>query len=408
MTKTIMILGANTLQLPLIEKANNLGYDTLVVSPVPTEPGHRISTYSAYINVVDEQAVLDAAIRYDICGIITDQTDLPVRTVAYVAEKLGLPGNPYEVACLFTDKYRMREKCRELGIRTLQYCLCETSAQAEAFFQKLNKPVIVKPVDNQGSKGVAKAVTLAQLRQKFAEAMDYSRSKRILVEEFVTGREFLVEGICANYQFKNLCCGDTLYFDIPDVFSAYRREFPSTAPKALVDKVLDMNRRIVTGFGLKQGITHAEYIMDGDDVILLEIAARGGGVFISSDLIHLQTGLETEEFLLRIATEAVSELPEFSDRAGSCCYISFFLPQGTVTKVQGVEAVTQLPYTYHNNFSTLLPGMQVKPMTDKTSRFFVIVAADDHIQLMERLETIRSLLQVDVATADGTQGIIWQ
>ena len=409
MTNTLLILGANTLQLPLINKANKLGYKTLVVSPVTSEPGHKIATYSEACNVVDEDGVLALAKKYDICGIITDQTDLPVRTMAYVANKMGLPGNEYEVARLFTDKYLMREKCKEIGVKTVDYRLCHTVEEAMSFYKAVNRDVIVKPVDNQGSKGVYKVTSEDELRSQFEIAISFSRSSGVLVEEFIIGREFLVEGICVNYEYSNLCCGDTEYFDIPDVFSASKREFPSIAPQAVVDKVLETNYKIGCGFGLKQGITHAEYILDGDDVILLEIAGRGGGVFISSDLIHLQTGLETEEFLIGIATGKVDKLPKFSLQNCSCCYISFFLPEGEIVSVSGIKDVIGLPYTYRNNLDSLVIGKVIKENIDKTSRFFVILEAADHDQLMSRREEIQNLLRVEVKNSEGLiQGIIWE
>lgn len=409
MTNTILILGANTLQLPLIIKANELKYDTLVVSPDTTEPGHDIATFSEKCDVTNEEGVLELARKYDVCGIITDQTDLPVRTMAYVANKMNLPGNDYETACIFTDKYLMREKCKEIGVKTVRYKRCYTLEDAIEFYLSINQDVILKPVDNQGSKGVGKVSSLEELKLKFPDAIKYSRSGGVLVEEFITGREFLVEGICVNYEFKNLCCGDTEYFNIPDVFSASKREFPSTASNDVIKKVLEINEKIVKGFGLKQGITHGEYILNGDEVILLEIAARGGGVFISSDLIHLQTGLETEEFLLGIATGKINRIPEFSNLNQSCCYISFFLPQGAITKIEGIEEVKKLPYTYHNNFETLNVGKAIKKNTDKTSRYFVILSADDHKELVKRCKKIRELINIEVVDKDkNVKGIIWE
>ena len=243
---------------------------------------------------------------------------------------------------------------------------------------------------------------------KFADAKNYSRSAGVLVEEFIIGREFVVEGICFNYEYKNLCCGDTDYFDIPDVFSASKREFPSIAPKDVVDQVLETNLKIGRAFGLKQGITHAEYIMEGDNVILLEIAGRGGGVFISSDLIHIQTGLDTEKFLIGIATGTIDHIPEFSWQNKSCCYISFFLPQGTVTKVGGIDQVINLPYTHHNNLDTLFVGKESKKNIDKTSRYFVILEGKNHEELMNRRSEIQNLIKVDVIGEDGTvRDIIW-
>ena len=173
--------------------------------------------------------------------------------------------------------------------------------------------------------------------------------------------------------------------------------------------MLDINKKIAKGFGFKQGITHGEYILDGQDVILLEIAGRGGGVFISSDLIHLQTGLETEEFLLGVATGKIDKIPDFSWQNKSCCYISFFLRQGEVVEIRGMKEVIDLPYTYHNNFETLKVGQTIKTNSDKTSRFFVILEADNHDKLMERREHIKELLTVKIKNDVGIiDGIIWE
>lgn len=406
MSKTVMILGANVLQLPLIQRANERGYNTVVVSPVISEPGHKIATYSEQCNVVDEEGVLELARKYNIDGIITDQTDLPVRTISYVANKMGLPGNDYNVACIFTDKFLMREKCKELGIKTLRYKMCQSLEEVVEFFELIGKDIILKPVDNQGSKGVYKISSKEDILAKYDEAIAYSRSKRVLAEEYVVGREFLVEGICLNYEYRNLCCGDTLYFDIPDVFSARRREFPSIAPADLVQKVLDTNARIAKGFGLKQGITHGEYIIDGDDVILIEIAARGGGVFISSDLISLQTGFCTEDYLLDIALGQATGFPEIKKQNQSCCYISFFLPEGTISGIEGIEEIKALPYTYHNNLDSLFVGKTIDKAKDKTGRFFVIVSAKNHEQLMERIAHIQSSIHV-YTNGSAESIIIW-
>ena len=96
MSKKIMILGANTLQIPLIETAKKMGFTTVVVSPVKSEAGHSIADISEICDIKDEDALLACAQRHQISGIITDQTDIAVRSVAYVAEKMGLPGIGYE------------------------------------------------------------------------------------------------------------------------------------------------------------------------------------------------------------------------------------------------------------------------------------------------------------------------
>lgn len=401
--KRIMVLGANTLQLPLIQYANAHGYETVVVSPDTSEEGHTIATFSVRADVRDEKEILACAKQYNIDGIITDQTDIAVRSVAYVAEKLGLPGIGHETACLFTDKYLMREKCRELGIRTLKYKMVRTLDEARQFLKELGGKAILKPVDNQGSKGVSFIDSEEKMEQKFKEAMDYSKQKEILVEEIATGREFVVEGLAYQYAFQNLIIGDTYYFRLPDTFSATQRIFPTNADDMLRDRVAELNKKIITGFGLKQGITHSEFIMNGDDIILIETAARGGGVFISSDLISLSTGLCTEDFLLQIATGSLPAIPQMEKNKCACCYLAFYLPVGQVLTVHGVAETQQLPFTYRNNLDSIFIGMQTRPHTDKTSRFFTIVSAENREQLNTRVDLIRSYLNgITVKCADGS------
>lgn len=405
--RNIMILGANTLQIPLIQEAQRMGFNTVVVSPNKEEPGFKYATYPIYADVKDQELLLKYAREYDIAGVITDQTDIPVRTAAYIAENMGLPGIGYETATLFTDKFLMREKCKELNIPTLKYKLVKNIEEAIEFFDALEGDAILKPVDNQGSKGVSKINSKEVLIEKFQEAMDYSKSQSVLIEQYVTGREFVVEGLTYDYEFQNLICGDTHYFNIPDVFSATTRIFPSTADKDLVERVKDLNRKIVTGFGLKQGISHSEFIMDGDEIYLIETAARGGGVFISSDLISLSTGLNTEKFLIEMATGTLKEVPEIKDTGKVCCYMAFFLPVGEVVSIEGVHKVKELSYTHRDNLDTIYMGLKTKPFVDKTARKFIIVSGDSHDELIENMKAIKDALQIKVKTDQGIEGPIW-
>ncbi len=404
----LMILGASTLQIPLIEQAIKSGYDAVIVSPQKDEPGFKYATYSVYADVRDEETILKYAEKHKVVGVITDQTDIPVRTAAYVAEKMGLPGIGYETACLFTNKYLMREKCKDLGIPTLNYKRVSNVQEAIDFFETLKGDAIIKPFDNQGSKGVLKVTNTEELLHKFEEAVLYSNQGDVLIEQFVMGREFVVEGLVHDYKYENLICGDTHYFDIPDVFSATTRIFPSTADEELINRVKDLNRRIITGFGLKQGITHSEFIMDGNEIYLIETAARGGGVFISSDLISISTGLNAQKFLIEVATGSQHEYPRISNTGKVCCYIAFFLPVGEIVSIEGVDEVKNMPFIHRNSLDTLFVGMKTKPYTDKTARTFIVLSAGSHTQLEEHVNIIQETLNIKVKTNSGIKGPIWK
>lgn len=405
----ILIIGAGDFQLPLVQKAAET-YEVLLAAPVVSEMFLPYVSKTLICDVRAKEQILEFARQEGICGVITDQTDIAVRSVAYVAEQLGLPGIGYETGCLFTDKALMRKKMEELGIPTLPNRTVHSLEEALDYYAEIGGAVIIKPLDTQGSRGVQAIYNAEELKAKYAEAARWSTDHSVIVERLATGREFVVEGMSVNYKFQNLCCGDTLYFDIPDAYAAKNRLFPSNADEELYQRVLKRNEEIITGFGLKQGISHSEYIMDGDEIYLMETAARGGGVFISSDLIHLSSGLNTEEFLLEIATGQRTELPDLNGKPTYFCgYLAFYIPVGTVTAIEGLEEVKALPYVHRNQLNKLKVGItNDEGAVDKTSRLAMIVSGDTREQLMERMEHIKKTLKVTVQTKNGDTGLIWE
>ena len=262
--KKLLIIGAGDFQLPLVQQASKT-CQVLLAAPVISGAFDPYISDRLIVDVRDEEAILAYAREKEIDGVITDQTDIAVRSVAYVAEKMGLPGIGTAAGLLFTDKSRMRARLAELGIRQLENKTVSSVEEAVSFYKKLcaqkdgkadSARVIIKPLDTQGSRGVQVCACEQEIRDKYDEAARWSGSRQVIIEQFATGREFVVESLVLNYQYHTLCIGDTLYFDIPDAFAAKSRIFPTTADDSLRRKVLELDEKIIRGFGLRQGITH--------------------------------------------------------------------------------------------------------------------------------------------------------
>jgi len=406
-TKNILVLGAGSLQVPLIQKVIEKGYNPIVISLHDDEPGMLIAKEKVIGDFCDEQFTLEVAKKYNICAVITDQTDIPVRTAAYVAEELNLPGIGYKTAVLFTDKYKMRERCKEIGVKTIDYKLCNNLTEVKDFYNCLKTNIILKPINNQGSKGVYKVSTPEELETKYEEAIKYSRGNAILAERFIKGEEVVIEAITINGKTTNLICGDTYYFNIEDAFSAKQRRFPSLKDATTIQKALDLNISIINGFGLQNGITHGEYIIDGDDIYLIEIAARGGGVYISSDIIPLMTGLDTCSYLIDFATGNKTQI-QITDTLKHVCYLAFYVPEGIITQIDGLEVIKQLPYVHHNNLDTLYVGKKNRSISDKTSRYFIVLEAKNQTDLNSKINDIKKTLIVKTQTKNEIKPIIWE
>lgn len=404
----ILVLGAGALQVPLIETIQSRGYNPVVVSLHDDEPGMQMVTNKIIGDFCDEKATLEWAKQYNAVAIVTDQTDLPVRTIAYVNDALGYKSVGYKTACLFTDKFLMREKCKEIGVKTIAYALVKSLEEAKEFFVTLNRDVILKPINNQGSKGVYRVSSIVELEEKFKNAEHYSRGEAILIEEFITGDELVIEAVALDGHVENLVCGDTHYFDVKDAFAAKERIFPSRQPEAIINKALELNKKIVKGFGLNSGLTHGEYIVVGEEVFLIEIAARGGGVYISSDIIPLMTGFKTTDFIVDIATKMKVAMPIIKQTDKVACYIAFFLPEGAIDSVEGVDIIQQLEYVHHNNLEHLTIGKKIGVNIDKTSRYFMILEAENFEVLKERIEYIHKTLIVRVMNKGTLFSQIWK
>lgn len=403
----ILVLGAGALQVPLIQTIQARGYNPVVVSLHNDEPGMLMVKDKVVGDFCDEEFTLQIAKDWNVIAVVTDQTDLPVRTIAYVCDHLGLPSIGYKTACLFTDKFLMREKCKEIGVKTIAYSLVDSLEEAKKFFIDLHHSAILKPINNQGSKGVYKVSSIEELEEKYAEATRYARGQKILIEEFITGQELVIEALALDGKVTNLVCGDTHYFEVKDAFAAKDRIFPSMLDEEIVNKALNLNKKIVSGFGISRGLTHGEYIIDGHDVYLIEIAARGGGVYISSDIIPLMTGFNTTSFIIDIATKSTVAPPFIEYKKMCTCYIAFFLPEGVINEVKGVREIQSLPYVHHNNLDALYIGKHIGKNIDKTSRYFLIMEASDRSELEERIELVHKLLQVNVDNGFKTKGIVW-
>ena len=369
----LLVIGAGEFQLPLVQHAAKT-CDVLIAAPVISEAFLPYASDTLIADVRDFDRIIrfadgSASGRAPVDGVITDGTDIPVLTVARVADRLGLAGIGVECARLFTNKSLMRARMEELGLPVLPHAAVTSLAEALAFYESIGGDVIVKPTDTQGSRGVQICSSRDDLVCKFDEAARWSSEGVVIVERFATGREFVVEGMALNYEFLNLCIGDTRYFGLSDSFSATQRTFPTEADAELRNRVLDLNARIVAGFGLRQGITHSEFIMNGDEVYLIETAARGGGAFISSDLIPLSCGVHPEEFLVEAALGRLTglsdvegigtiALPGDRDRLALnplnyCGYLAFYVPAGEVLAVRGVDEVLGKPYVHRTQIAGL-------------------------------------------------------
>lgn len=409
--KKIMILGGGNYQMQLIEWSHRKGYYVVVITPPGDYPGIAAADKVYYQDAKDERLALEAALAENIDGIISDQGDIFVRPVAYVAEKMGLSGNGYKTAMTYTDKHLMRERSKGLGLPTIDSTVVDTLDEAREAFRSLGGgTAIIKPVDASSSRGISRIPDEEELVRKWEEAKECSRSGGVIVERFVEGPQFEVDSIAAGGQVRPLMYADLDEFRIPNVFSSKTRLYPSVADASIVSRLLEYNQKINEGFGMYQGISHNEYILDEKtgEIYLIEAALRGGGTYIATDIARMQTGIDTQKFLVEVAMGERTELPEFEMNQCHCGYACFYMPEGEIVSMEGSEEVEALDYVIRTKLGEFRVGQKTKAAADKNQRCAIILKANNRAEILERIENIKSMLKIQVMTENGIKGPIWE
>ncbi|MFW6159259.1 MAG: ATP-grasp domain-containing protein, partial [Planctomycetota bacterium] len=205
------------------------------------------------------------------------------------------------------------------------------------------------------------------------EATASTQAGEVVIEEYFEGREVAVDGLLVNGEYQSFPIGDVSFFDLPARVIPVSICYPTTLPAGLQDAVRRATEGIVRELGLPFGLTHAEYRVreETGELCLLEVAARGGGMFISSDIVPLTCGIEAEEILLRLHLGEPVETPRPTlDRAAAFC--CFAPPAGRLFEIVGLGEVRERP-DVHRVICDLREGDVVAELTDKAARPVVIV-----------------------------------
>lgn len=323
--KKILLLGGSAQQVIVIETAKKMGYYTVLCDFLPDNPGQYVADKFYLVSTTDKEAVLDVAKKENVNGVLAYASDPAAPTVAYVAEKLGLPGNPYRSVDILCSKDKFRAFLAEHGFCTPKakgYTSIEdAAADIQAGVFKL--PVIVKPVDSSGSKGVGQISDLTQLNEKLTYAMSFSRGKRLIVEEYVEmlGYQIAGDGLSidgklvfryfANDHFNPKCVNP---------FVPISASFPYNMPNEVHEKVHATIQRLLTALNMGTCTYNFDMRIDKDyNVYLMEVAPRDGGNYIP-DVIRYATGVDLVECSVKAAMGEKIELPEKIEPNGYWAY----------------------------------------------------------------------------------------
>lgn len=412
--ETILVLGAAALQLPLIEFIKSKGYRIIVVSIKGDYPGFKIADRSIYRDVRDTVGILEE-IKYEknIVGVITDQTDMSVPTVAYLSQQLGLPGNSVLSASTYSNKFLMREVCDNLHIPNPKYVRSTSFENVNWKECDMHFPLIMKPEDNQGSRGIYKCYNCEDVELHFNDSKSFSKSGHVIIEEFFEGHEVVVEGFVYDGKYLLWGIGDRKYFNIKDKFIPSQTIFPANISECMKEKLIQAEKKIHAALKPHFGMIHSEYLINENtkEFRLVETALRGGGVYISSHLIPLYTSINNYEILLKccLGQKICLEQIQSSFKLASSAYICFYLPEGEIVSVDGMLQILQMSEIKKADLDNIHVGMKTGKLENKTMRLGpIIIGTSSRVETDIAIQEIMKLLSIKVKKHDNTiEGICW-
>lgn len=356
--KKLLLLGGSAQQIVAIETAKRLGYYTVLCDYLPDNPGQYHADRFYPVSTTDKDAVLELARKEQIGGVLAYASDPAAPTAAYVAEQLGLPGNPYESVEILSNKDRFRAFLAEHGFCTPK---AKAYTRAEDVIADLKSgifsfPVILKPVDSSGSKGVARIDDLDGVEEKLSCAMDYSRNKRLIVEEFVEkyGYQIAGDGLSIDGRLVFRLFGND-HFDPQGVnpFVPISASFPYNMPAWVHDKIHSEIQRLLTLLHMGSCTYNFDIRIDKDyNVYLMEIAPRDGGNYIPQVIKHL-TGVDLVEYSVRLAMGERVEAPQAVTPTGFASYYAVHSNQ------DGVLAGIDIAEDFYRDH--ILEAFHIKP-----------------------------------------------
>lgn len=335
--KKIMILGASDLQLPAILEAKNMGLEVISIDFNPEAVGFKYCDKKYVVSTLDTERILEIAKLEKISGIMTLASDLPMKTVAIVAEELNLPGPSVKTSEIVTNKYLMRDCFKKNKLQSIDYAIIAEFDELLEFVKRSNKKLIMKPISNSGSRGINYidgTESSEQLREKFEYCCSFSNSNQIVVEEYLYGNEISVETITIKGKTSIIQITDKITTKQP-YFVEMGHSQPAKLTKNSYEKIKKLTKDVIKAVELENGPAHIEMMINSKEVNIVEIGARLGGDFITTALVPFSTGIDMVNLVLKIAVDEKIEIKKSTSQASSIKFFNF--KPGKIKSISGLD-----------------------------------------------------------------------
>ena len=330
----LAIIGASEFQNPLILKAKEMGFETHVFAWQAGDVGEFTADHFYPISITEKKQILEECRKIRPAGIVSIGSDLAVHAVCFVARALGLGGNDPEDMIACTNKFEMRRRFREVGIFTPGFCKVGPDLVG-LDLDVLHFPVIVKPTDRSGSRGITKVFREEDLSDAIFTAQEASFEHCAIVEDYMEGKEYSFESISYHGVHHFLAVTEKFTTGSPHYIEVAHQQ-PSDLSDEMVQKAIDVIFPALDALKIRDGAGHAEFrVTPEGEIRIIEIGARMGGDCIGSDLVRISTGYD----YVRMVIDVACGRPPVFDRIGEPqqASIHFIFDQEDLNELEKVK-----------------------------------------------------------------------
>ncbi|MDL2262548.1 ATP-grasp domain-containing protein [Bacteroidales bacterium OttesenSCG-928-I21] len=380
--KKILILGAMQMHLPLIKRAKEKDLYVLTCDYIPENEGHKYADEPHYDSTTDFDAVLKVATEAKVDAVFTFNSDPAALTAAYVTKKLNLPGGGYEAVKTMSEKDLFRQFLLNNGFNVPKFSNYTDWKSLEEDISKFKFPVLLKPVDSSGSKGVVVINNPEHLRESFENALQFSRCKRIIIEEFIesVGSQFHGDGFVYNNKLEFVYLGDHHFDAAINNLVPYSTTFPSQHSQEDIGRVKKEVERFISLVGFKQGGINIEArIADDGNVYLIEVGPRNGGNF-TPIVIQYATGFNFVDAIIDSALGVFNAEEQEINPHGYFAYL--ILHSGKEGILQSISINPELEKKVIEKYIYIKEGEQVHSFKGANAAIGVLIAKFDSLNEM--------------------------
>ncbi len=403
--KTILLLGAGEEQCIAINVAKSIGLRVIAADGNPQAKGLKMADVGINVDINDVKKLVELGQKYTVDGIFCHAVEIPV-VVAKVAKKLRLPGLSPEIAERATDKIK-RIKCfAKKGVPCAKFETASSTQEALTKAKKIGFPVVIKPVDNAGARGVKKLYSEKEVKEAFNEALQHSKKKTVLIEELLEGREISTETVihkCRNYHTGY---GDRNYSrnrEFHPYFVEDGHHVPGTLSKKDEKRMWKIVENAIKALGIKWGVAKGDILISKNKIYVLEMACRTSGGWFAAGTVPIATGVNIMKPLMKMSLGESFDVKDVQPLFQKAACQRYIIPteKGYFEKFEGIDDAVNMPgVEMFVLFKKPKQGELIKKSTNNAERFGQLITQGKNVRdAIEKCEYAMKKIKIKLRAA---------